>query len=508
MRSPAAATPWRSGSDLVDEHGFAARYASVRRFVVTLRGRGTAEAHPVIVTAPGEEAQVDYGEGPMVRDPDTGKYRRTRLFVLTLGYSRKSVRLLTFGSSTPTLGRAARAGVSPARRCRARRGPRQSARGRAHARHLRSHPQSALPRRARALRRRRAAVPRRAIPIARAKSSRRSATRRAPLEGLRFETPGGGPGVSRSLGGALGRHPHPRHHQAPGRGHVRRGAAAPRSRCRSSRFATTSTARRTVHLDGYVEVACAYYAAPPGWLGREVAVQWDGAQVRLLDPTHGPAAARARRQAPGRPAHPARGSAPAHATARPLTLLARAARAGAHIGTLCTTIHRRDGELGVRRILGVLALAQAARRRRRRRRLRRRAGDGRRRPTASSAATSSASPRCALTLRQVDPLIRELTHYRDLIARLTQEEESRHESRRTAARPAPAPLLRHGRRPGDPPARSPDRARCARRLPLDPRPGRAHPPCRTACSTGACSRRASATAARRSIPSTSTSTRR
>jgi len=34
----------------------------------------------VIETAPGEEAQVDYGTGPMVRDPQTGKYRRTRLF--------------------------------------------------------------------------------------------------------------------------------------------------------------------------------------------------------------------------------------------------------------------------------------------------------------------------------------------------------------------------------------------------------------------------------------------
>ena len=36
----------------------------------------------------------------MVRDAHTGKYRRTRLFVLTLGYSRKAVRLLTFRSST------------------------------------------------------------------------------------------------------------------------------------------------------------------------------------------------------------------------------------------------------------------------------------------------------------------------------------------------------------------------------------------------------------------------
>ena len=88
---------WR---DLVDDHGFPAQYASVRRFAITLRGQRPAEAHPVIVTAPGEEGQVDYGDGPMVRHPDTGKYRRTRLFVFTLGYSRKSVRLLTFTSST------------------------------------------------------------------------------------------------------------------------------------------------------------------------------------------------------------------------------------------------------------------------------------------------------------------------------------------------------------------------------------------------------------------------
>ena len=35
----------------------------------------------------------------MVRHPGTGKYRRTRLFVFTLGFSRKSVRLLTFAST-------------------------------------------------------------------------------------------------------------------------------------------------------------------------------------------------------------------------------------------------------------------------------------------------------------------------------------------------------------------------------------------------------------------------
>jgi len=86
--------------DLVDGHGFTARYASVKRFVRKLHGAAAPEARVVIETPPGEEAQVDYGDGPMVRDPHTGRYRRTRLFVLTLGYSRKSVRLLAFRSSS------------------------------------------------------------------------------------------------------------------------------------------------------------------------------------------------------------------------------------------------------------------------------------------------------------------------------------------------------------------------------------------------------------------------
>lgn len=88
--------------DLVSEANFTNGYQSVRRFLGKLRGTAVTQAHPVIVTAPGEEAQVDYGTGPMVRDPQSGKYRRTRLFVMTLGYSRKSVRLLVFQSSTRT----------------------------------------------------------------------------------------------------------------------------------------------------------------------------------------------------------------------------------------------------------------------------------------------------------------------------------------------------------------------------------------------------------------------
>ena len=66
--------------DLVDEYGFTNSYQSVQRFVRKLRGAQKPEARAVIVTAPGQDAQVDYGTGPMVRDPKTGKYRRTRLF--------------------------------------------------------------------------------------------------------------------------------------------------------------------------------------------------------------------------------------------------------------------------------------------------------------------------------------------------------------------------------------------------------------------------------------------
>jgi transposase len=88
--------------DMVTGYGFSGGYQTVQRFVRKLRGSQGPEPVGIIVTAPGEECQVDYGTGPMVRDPQSGKYRRTRLFVMTLGYSRKGVRLLVFRSNTRT----------------------------------------------------------------------------------------------------------------------------------------------------------------------------------------------------------------------------------------------------------------------------------------------------------------------------------------------------------------------------------------------------------------------
>ena len=98
--SAGAAMPWRSGRTWCPSTASPAATRACSASCASCVERKRPKPACVIVTAPGEEAQVDYGTGPMVRDPESGKYRRTRLFVMTLGYSRKSVRLLTFRSSS------------------------------------------------------------------------------------------------------------------------------------------------------------------------------------------------------------------------------------------------------------------------------------------------------------------------------------------------------------------------------------------------------------------------
>ena len=203
--------------DLVTDHGFASSYEAVKRFVRKLRGVRSPVAVGIIQTDPGEEAQVDYGTGPMVRDPKTGKYRRTRLFVMTLGYSRKSVRLLSFKSSSliwAQLHETAfrRLGGSPRLMIldNLREGVIEPG-------VLRPHAESAVPGCAGSLRRGGPAMPG-ARPRPQRESGVRGGTRpEDPTEGTALREPRGGSGVS----GPVGRHPHPRHDQAAGGGHVR-----------------------------------------------------------------------------------------------------------------------------------------------------------------------------------------------------------------------------------------------------------------------------------------------
>jgi transposase len=84
--------------DLVDRFGFAGAYNGVKRFVGKLRVRDP-EQFDRLEFGPGEEAQVDYGEGAPTRVPGTERFRKPRLFVMTLRYSRRSFRRVVWKSS-------------------------------------------------------------------------------------------------------------------------------------------------------------------------------------------------------------------------------------------------------------------------------------------------------------------------------------------------------------------------------------------------------------------------
>ena len=84
--------------DLVDQHGFEAAYNSVKRFCAKLRHKAP-EQFDRLAFAPGEEMQVDYGEGAPTRVAGTERYRKPRLFVATLRYSRRSFRRVVWKSS-------------------------------------------------------------------------------------------------------------------------------------------------------------------------------------------------------------------------------------------------------------------------------------------------------------------------------------------------------------------------------------------------------------------------
>jgi hypothetical protein len=403
--------------NLVDGHGFRRGYASVRRFVATLQAATPVEARVVITTAPGEEAQVEYGgDGPMVRDPLTGKYRRARLFVLTLGYSRKAVRLLTWRSSAQIwaelheqafrrLGGTVKVVVL------------DISRGRAHARRVRPRAQSALSRCADVLRCGRAAVSR-----PRSRSQRQGRSRRAACAADAAE----GPTLRESRGRAEAYLDQWEARWADTRIHgtTKRQVAVmfaeerpalgplPLEPFRYYRFGT-----RTVHLDGCVEVEAAYYGAPPGWIGRRLQVQWNDLHVRLLDPQTGQLLREHLRTARGHH-RILDDDRPARTPLSTLALLRRADAAGPQIGAVCRYVQAHHGAHGVREVLGILALAK------------------KHGPAVIDDAARVAvdvgvlsyrfirnyidrRPPLPLTLTQVDPLIRELARYRVLIDQKT-----------------------------------------------------------------------------------------
>ena len=81
-------TAQRIYQDLVIDHGFSGSYWSVNRYVKTLRKRPELPFRRM-ETAPGEEAQIDFGTGAPYIDSD-GKKRRTHVLRVVLSHSRKA----------------------------------------------------------------------------------------------------------------------------------------------------------------------------------------------------------------------------------------------------------------------------------------------------------------------------------------------------------------------------------------------------------------------------------
>lgn len=396
---------------LVDNHGFSGSYQSVKRFAAKVRGGSAREACCVIETAAGEEAQVDYGKGPSVLDPKTGKYRSTRLFVFTLGYSRKCVRLLSFQSSsriwcelheiafrrlggTPKILVLDNLGegvltpdiydpeINPLYRDM-----------------LAHYGAVAMPCRVR-------------DPDRKGKvESGVGHAKKTPLKGQRFE----------SLEAAQAHLDHWEERWADTRIHgtTKRQVAAMFAEEKPALkplplepFRYYQYGERNVHLDGCVEVEAAYYSAPPGWIGRLVRVQFDGQHVRLLDPRTGQLLREHLRQQRGRHRIQPQDR-PKQTPVGTAHLLGRATSGGPHIGGLCAALHRRDGEVAVRRIQGVLGLARKY---------------GIARVDAACAVLLEMGTieyralrkylersKPAVSLQQVGSMIRQLTIYRDLI---------------------------------------------------------------------------------------------
>jgi transposase len=82
--------------DLVERFSFEHKYNSVKRFIRKLK-RKDPKQFDRLEFPPGEEAQVDYGQGALTKGP-TGKYKRPRLFVMTLKYSGRSFRKVVWKS--------------------------------------------------------------------------------------------------------------------------------------------------------------------------------------------------------------------------------------------------------------------------------------------------------------------------------------------------------------------------------------------------------------------------
>jgi len=283
--------------DLVADHGFANSYESVKRFVRHLRP-STPFPFRRMECAPGEEAQIDFGKGAWIVQPD-GKRRRPHVLRVVLSHSRKGYSEAVFRQTTESLIRALENAFA----------------------HFGDVPKTIVPDNLKA-----------AVTLAdwydpdinpkfasfaqhcgfavlptrpytpRHKGKVESGVNYAQSNALKGRTFADLGSQNRFLLDWEMRVADLRIHGTT-RKQVRklfeeqeRAALLPLP---VNRFPVFEESERTVHRDGYVEVAKAYYSMPPEFVGRRVWVRWDSHLVRAYDQKFRPLRTHAR-QSPGR----------------------------------------------------------------------------------------------------------------------------------------------------------------------------------------------------------------
>ena len=86
---------------LVRSHQFRGSYDSVNRFVRSLALKAPKATMP-LTFAVGEAAQIDFGSGPELVDPETGEIVKTHFFLMTLCWSRHQYAEIVLDQKVPT----------------------------------------------------------------------------------------------------------------------------------------------------------------------------------------------------------------------------------------------------------------------------------------------------------------------------------------------------------------------------------------------------------------------
>ena len=277
----AGLTAQRIYQDLISEHGFSGKYHSVRRFV-----RRLDQNQPLpfrrMECAPGAEAQVDFGSGAPIRQAD-GKRRRSHVFRIVLSHSRKGYSEAVYRQTTEEFIRCLENaftyfGGVPAVLVpdNLKAGvllpdwfdPELNPKLRSFADH---YGVAILPTRPR---------------MARHKGKIESGIGYVKGNGLKGRTFASLEEQNRHLlawettVADLRIHGTIRQQVSKLFTEVERPALRPLP---AERFPLFEEGQRTVHRDGHVEVAKAYYSVPPEYLGRSVWVRWDNRLVRIFD---------------------------------------------------------------------------------------------------------------------------------------------------------------------------------------------------------------------------------